>query len=104
VAIYLYFLQSKLFKPINFIVTSVYLLLCWYVVIGDIKLQLVERLIIFLFPLISYMYLIKKLNKFPLAKKVKPMFMWKISFISISLAIMSVLTVMGILRFTNWQF
>jgi len=103
VAIYIYFSRYKLLKPINLLITFIYLLVCWYVVIGDLELRLQERLTIFFIPLVGYTFLMKIFNKFSLPQKIAPHFMWKIMFIAILLATVSGLTITGIVMFTNWE-
>ena len=103
IAIYLYFLRSKLLKPINLFITSIYLLVCWYFVIGDLELRLAERLTIFFIPLVGYTFLMKILNPLPMPQRIAPHFMWKIIFIAILLATVNGLIITGIVTFTNYE-
>lgn len=103
VSMYVYMFKSKFLKPINLVITFIYLLICWYLVIGDINLQITERLTVFFFPFVCYILLITKLNTLPLPQKLKPHFIRNISIIAVSFTIMSILIIKGTLVFTNLE-
>ena len=103
VSMFVYMFRSKFLKPINLVITFIYLLICWYLVIGDINLQIRERMTIFFLPFVCYLFLITKLNTLPLPQKLKPHFMRNISIIAVSFTVVSALVIKGILVLTNLE-